>query len=262
MKIAIYQMSIRFSNPAGNLAGAEAFLREAAARKADVAVLPEMWPTGFDLPNAGKYLSDAAHNAIPARLAELARELRMDVMTGSMLTGDARGRAYNTARYISRTGAALAAYSKMHLYPLMAEDKYLTPGNAHAVFPTRFCPTAMAICYDLRFPELFRRYMLDGAHLVLVSAEWPADHIGTMRELARIRAMENQYFVVVVNSTGTTGEYTLGGMSAVYDPVGRPVLECGAGEEIAYAEIDLSKIHKARTALPALKSYRKDIDWL
>jgi len=264
VKVAIYQMNIKFGRPGENLVHVEQFLDDAAAQKADLAVLPEMWPTGFDLPNMNQYLTDARHNAIVKRMAELARDSRLDVMTGTMLTAAATRplRTYNTAFYISRAGTVLAEYSKMHLYPLMEEDKYLSPGNRHEVFRTRFCPTAMAICYDLRFPELFRRYALDGAHLVLVSAEWPAGHIRTMRELARIRAMENQYFVVVVNSIGRTGQYTLGGMSAVYDPVGRPVLECGAREEIAYAEIDLEKINKARNALPALKSYRKDIDWL
>ena len=261
MKIALYQMNIKCGKPAENLANVENFLREAAARKADLAVLPEMWPTGFNFANAKRHLADPAHKTVMPRLIELARELRIDIMTGSMLHEDA-GKLHNTASYISQTGAVLAEYSKMHLYPLMDEDKFLTPGEAHKVFSTRFCPAAIAICYDLRFPELFRRYTLDGAHLVLVSAEWPAGHIGAMREIAKIRALENQYFLVLVNSVGQTCEYNLGGRSAVYDAVGRPILECGDTEEIAYAEIDLAKIEKARKALPALKSYRADIDWL
>lgn len=261
MKIAVYQMNIRCGKPDENHANVEQFLRKASARKADLAVLPEMWPTGFDLKNTKRYLADHAHKAILPRLSELAREMHIDIMAGSMLHEDV-GKVHNTASYISQTGAVLAEYSKMHLYPLMFEDKFLTPGSVHKVFSTRFCPTAMAICYDLRFPEIFRRYALDGAHLVLVGAEWPAGHIGAMREIARIRALENQYFLVLVNSVGQTCDYNLGGLSAIYDPVGRPILECGDKEEIAYAEIDLAKIDKARTALPALKSYRADIDWL
>lgn len=262
MKIAIYQMHILSGKPAENLAKVEDFLRQAAHNKADAAVLPEMWPTGFDLSNAGHYLADPAHAGIEARLSALAAELQFDIMAGSMLSADKGGRIYNTARYFARSGAVMAEYSKMHLYPLMAEDAYLTPGESHEVFRTRFSPTAMAICYDLRFPELFRRYMRDGAHLVFVCAEWPAGHVQTMRELARVRAIENQYFVVVVNSTGQTGEYNLGGMSAIYDPVGRPILECGQGEEIAYADIDFARLDKARAALPALRAFREDVDWL
>jgi predicted amidohydrolase len=261
MRIAIYQMHVRCGNPVENLASVDEFLRKSAAQKADLAVLPEMWPTGFDLRNAAEHLADPAHKAIVPRLCGLARELGIDIMAGSMLHEDS-GKFYNHARYISRNGAVAAEYSKMHLYPLMDEDKYLTPGNAHGVFQTPFCPAAMAICYDLRFPELFRRYALDGARLVIVSAEWPAGHINAMREIARVRALENQYFLVLVNSVGQTCDYNLGGMSAIYDAVGRPILECGGGEEIAYAEIDLAKIDKARKALPALKHYRADIDWL
>lgn len=263
MKIAVYQMHTVLGAPGANMEKAEKFLRDAAGRGADLAMLPEMWPTGFDLRNVEKHLADPAHAAIPARLAALAKEMRIDVMTGSMLSaGPAAGRARNTAHYVSRDGETLASYSKMHLYPPMLEDQYLAPGDAHEVFKTRFCASAMAICYDLRFPELFRRCALDGARLMLVSAAWPAGHVALLRELARVRALENQCFLAAVNCAGPTGEYTFGGMSAIYDPVGRPVLECGPGEEIALADIDLAAVDKARAALPALKNYRRDIDWL
>lgn len=265
MRIAIYQMHVRYGKPAENLAQVERFLAEASRRKADLAVLPEMWPAGFDFPNVERHLADPAHAAIAERLSALAAELRIDIMAGSMMCRaypDKPEQVCNTARYISNEGRTLATYSKMHLYPPMDEEKFLTPGSEHDVFATRLGPTAMAICYDLRFPELFRRYALDGAHLVLLSAAWPADHVGLLRDLARIRALENQYFLAAVNCTGPTGEHTFGGASAIYDPVGRPILQCGPDEEIAVADIDLRTLDKARAALPALKNYRADIDWL
>jgi len=263
MKIAIFQMHVQYGKPAENLAKVERFLREAASRTADLAVLPELWPTGFDLPNVEGHIANPAHAAITERLRAMAKELGVDIMAGSMMCrSDKPGKVCNTAHYISNEGDVLATYSKMHLYPPMDEDKYLAPGSTHDVFSTRFRPAAMAVCYDLRFPELFRQYALDGAQIVLVSSAWPADHVGLLRDLARIRALENQYFLIVVNCSGSTGGQIFGGMSAIYDPVGRPILECGPDEQAAFADIDFAILDKARAALPALDGYRSDIDWL
>jgi predicted amidohydrolase len=111
----------------------------------------------------------------------------------------------------------------------------------------------------LRFPEVARRYALQGARLWLLPAQWPLRRIRHWQALLRARAIENQMFVAAVNGVGQSGRETFGGLSAVIEPWGEPVAEAGAGELLLTVEVDLSQADEARQRFPVLKDRRADV---
>ena len=117
----------------------------------------------------------------------------------------------------------------------------------------------MSICYDLRFPELFRRYAVaDGAKLMLICAEWPLVRVAHWRSLLVARAIENQCFVVATNSCGETGGAVFGGHSMIVDPWGQIVAEAGEDERLLTAEIDLDEADGVRRQIPVFADRRPD----
>jgi predicted amidohydrolase len=147
----------------------------------------------------------------------------------------------------------------MHLFRLMAEEKYLAPGEAATLADTPWGKIGMAICYDLRFPELFRRYALGGAQLILVPAEWPHPRRAHWQTLLRARAIENQCFVAACNRVGTTGNSTFFGASAVIDPWGETLIEGGEAEMILTVTIDLALVDSVRRRIPVFEDRRPEL---
>jgi len=144
----------------------------------------------------------------------------------------------------------------------MDEQQYLQAGKAMPVFDLPWGRTALAVCYDLRFPELFRRYALQGAMLVVVPAQWPARRAEHWRTLLRARAIENQMVVVGCNRVGCDGDDSapFGGHSAVYDAWGRAAVEGNPDEEMLLTgAVDLSVVAQARSFIPALEDRRPDL---
>ena len=164
-----------FGDPAGNFERAEAFIADAAGRGSDLVVLPELWHSSIDLENAEAYASPVAAEAGDdgwfGRFADLARDNHV-WLTGSMLEGQG-DQFYNTMVLYSPEGMLAATYRKIHLFRLMKEEKYLAPGESGTMHELPWGCAGLAICYDLRFPELFRRYALEGARLMILPAAWP-----------------------------------------------------------------------------------------
>jgi omega-amidase len=139
----------------------------------------------------------------------------------------------------------------------MQEDKWLNAGNSLEIIPTPWGPVGLAICYDLRFPEMFRKYALQGVKMVLIPAEWPSRRIEHWRVLLRARAIENQMFVVATNCVG--GSDPIGGHSAVIDPWGQVIIEGEQEQVLLTTEIDLDVVNQVRERIPVLKEVRPDI---
>ena len=118
----------------------------------------------------------------------------------------------------------------------------------------------LAICYDLRFPELFRRYAVrDKAKLILICAEWPQARVNHWRALLQARAIENQCFVAATNSCGKTGGTVFGGNSMIIDPWGEIIAEAGADEALVTGEIDLSEVDRVRQTIPVFEDRRPEV---
>ena len=155
MRLSVIQMDMRLGESAYNFAHAEALLRRAAAEGADTALLPETWNTGFFPADHLSERSDRGGEAVKALCAPLARELNMNIVAGSV--SDRRGgRVYNTAYVFDRQGARLAAYDKTHLFTPMGEHEHYAAGDHLTTFSLDGHKCSLLICYDLRFPELFR----------------------------------------------------------------------------------------------------------
>ncbi|MGE5675679.1 MAG: carbon-nitrogen family hydrolase [Mycobacterium leprae] len=255
MRVALVQMDIRLGAPAENRAHAADLVRQAAAG-ADLVMLPEMWSTGYALPDLADNLADRDGEPTGRFLSALAAECGV-YLAGSV--ADQRGgKVYNSATVYGPGGARLAEYSKVHLVPMMEEERYLTAGERAVVADLGGVKAGLAICYDLRFPELHRSMALAGAELLLIPAEWPVQRLHHWRTLLMARAIENQCYVLGCNRVGRDNANQFPGHSLVVDPWGEILAEGGEGESILYAEIDLGKVAEIRARVPVFRDRRPD----
>lgn len=257
MKVALIQMDIALAMPELNRERAAGLIRQAAADGAQLILLPEMWTTGYCLPDLAGGYADRAGEPTGELLSGLAKE------TGAFIAGsvadERRGRVYNRAEVYGPAGERVAAYDKAHLVPMMQEERYLTPGDRLALGDLNGTKAGLAICYDLRFPELFRSLTLAGVELFLIPAEWPAQRLHHWRTLAMARAIENQAYVLACNRVGSDDANRFPGHSLVIDPFGEVLAEGGEGEEILLAEIDLAQVAAVRERIPALRDRRPEL---
>lgn len=256
LSISLGQMQIKLARVEDNLATAEGMIDEAAATNADLVVLPELWSTGYDLENAADY-ADELGAGMFAQLSDTARANSIAVF-GSVL--ERRGEEImNCATYHDSDGSLAAVYRKIHLFRLFDEHMWLGEGESPATLAFPWGAAGLSICYDLRFPELFRRYALaQGAKLMLLCAEWPLIRVEHWRTLLIARAIENQCFVVATNSCGNTGGTVFGGHSMIIDPWGQVILEAGEEECLLSAEIDLAEVDRVRRQIPVFEDRRPD----
>lgn len=256
LSVCLGQMQIKLARVEDNLATAERMIGEAAAHNADLIVLPELWSTGYDLENAGDY-ADELGVGMFAHLSDIARANSIDVF-GSVL--ERRGQQImNCAAYYDSDGGLGAVYRKIHLFRLFDEHKWLGEGETPATLAFPWGAAGLSICYDLRFPELFRRYAVaQGAKLMLLCAEWPLIRVEHWRTLLVARAIENQCFVVATNSCGDTGGTVFGGHSMVIDPWGKVIVEAGENECLLTTEIDLDEVDRVRQQIPVFEDRRPD----
>ena len=233
-------------------------LRAAAAEGADTALLPETWNTGFFPADHLPERSDRGGEAVKALCAPLARELNMNIVAGSV--SDRRGgRVYNTAYVFDRQGACLAAYDKTHLFTPMGEHEHYAAGDHLTTFSLDGHKCGLLICYDLRFPELFRTLALQGVELLLLPAQWPAARRYHWETLTAARAIENQFFLAACNSCGTAGETVFGGASRILGPRGELLAAAGAGEEIVTAALDFSVLAEVRNSINVFHDRRPEL---
>lgn len=248
-------MNIVLGNPEANLRKARDFAREAASAGSQFLLLPELWSSGYDLERAR--LHAQANLSILEEMEALALEYRLTIGGSLLLEGP--GGVYNSFVLAGAGGQEIARYNKLHLFRLMREERYLQPGQQPRLAQTVLGPAGLAVCYDLRFPELFRRYALDGAEIVLLPAEWPARRQEHWNVLLRARAIENQMYVAGVNVTGPSGEETFGGGSAVISPWGEITTSASAEEGLIHAEIDAEAVRSARERIPVFRDRRPEM---
>jgi predicted amidohydrolase len=236
VRVALVEANTVWEDPAAN----RARLRELLPA-ADVAVLPEFAFTGFTMapwpdPDAEPFLVD------------LARERGQAVVAGYIGEGPR-----NVAAAVDASGAVLARYAKLHPFTYADEHIHYRPGDDVPVFELGGVRAAMLICYDLRFPEVFREAALRGAELFFVIANWPTPRVEQWRTLLRARAIENQAFVVGVNRVGTDPRFSYVSSSLVAGPHGDVVHE-GPG----VVDVDPELAREWRREFPVLRDIRTD----
>jgi omega-amidase len=236
-------------DPEANLKRAAGFLAQAAAEQADLVVMPETWSTGYDLP-AARQLADRSASLIP-RLAEEVRK-RSVAMVGSMVLPSESG-VSNAALLLDKNGEVALRYAKSHLIDAYREKEIFEAGRDLPTVEIAGARMGVAICYDLRFPELFRSLVDQGAEVLVVVAEWPEVRIGHWEVLLQARAIENQAWVIGVNRVGADRATTYGGRSRIVDPAGCIVAEAPENAEAQLVvDLDLDALRARRRDFPVL----------
>jgi omega-amidase len=256
LRISLGQITIDFGHPNVNEEKIVEFTAEAARQGSDLILFPELWSTGYDLENSGKHAIEL-NNGIFLRCSSLA--LKYHIHLGGSLLERRGSNVYNTFVLFNPIGSILGTYRKIHLFRPMDEDKWLCAGDELVIADAAWGRAGLSICYDLRFPEVFRNFALNDATMALIPAEWPADRIEHWRTLLRARAIENQIFVVATNRTGNSPTEKFGGFSAIIDPWGNTVLEANQDEGLFSDVIDLDDIPRIRKRIPIIKDRRPDI---
>jgi predicted amidohydrolase len=255
-------------DPDRNQELADRLVREAAGRGAELVVLPEKW----NVMGRGEVMAAGAQ-ALDGRTITwaqgLAVELGIDFVPGSIVESiSGRERRANTAVHIAPDGRVQAVYRKLHMFDVevdgvsYAESEHALPGEEISVSELRGCAClGMTICYDLRFPELYRELSGRGAEILTVSAAFT---LATTRDhwevLLRARAIENQCFVIASNEIGThPGGNRSGGRSTIIDPWGIVLATAPDSDCVIVADLDMSLLHDVRRRLPALEHRRHDV---
>ena len=248
-----------------NLATADRLSREAAARGAELIVLPEKWTvlgTPEDLAAGAQPLDGPAISWARG----IARELGIDVVAGSIVEHvEGREKRANTSVHVGPDGEVQAIYRKIHMFDvevdgvMYAESDGEAPGEDVVVTALAGgIPLGMTICYDLRFPELYRMLAVKGAHAIAVPSAFTLtttrDHWAT---LVRARAIENQCFVIAANQIGKhPGGYRSGGRSMIVDPWGLILAGAPDTETAIVADLDFDQLRDVRRRIPALAHRR------
>lgn len=247
-----------------NLERVEALAERAASTGAALVATPEN--TTFLGPAAQKVaIAEPIDGRTHQRLAKLARLLRVHLLIGSVaerceLPG-LENRTYNTSLLFDPTGALLARYRKLHLFdidipggPTFKESAHIAGGDEVVVVPTPLGVLGLSICYDLRFPELYRKLVDAGAEVLTVPSAFTL-HTGRdhWHPLLRARAIECQAYVLAPAQEGRHDDQGIRhsyGHSLIVDPWGTVVAECADGEGFCLAEIDLERVRRVRRAMP------------
>jgi omega-amidase len=254
--IALLQMDIAIGEPDRNYEKLQALLARLIdeGTKPDVVMFPEMWNTGYALDRIHD-LADVDAERTHALLSSFSRQHKLNIIGGSI--AEKRGSdIFNTIYAYNREGDRTADYSKIHLFRLMDEDKYLQEGSSIGQFEIDGIASGMMICYDIRFPELARKLALGGARILFVPAEWPNPRLHHWRTLLMARAIENQMYVVSCNRVGTSGTTEFFGHSMVIDPWGEVLAEGDQSEQIIRVQIDLELVGQVRSRIPIFEDRR------
>lgn len=263
-RVAAAQMSSG-EDAAINLRSAVALVEEAAAGGAQLVALPEMFLC-YGRPSVILAAAEPIPGPVSDVLCALARRLNITLVAGSFCERSTQpNRGFNTSLLIGPDGAIAATYRKRHLFDVeipgevrSRESSWLAAGDAICVTDTPCGRIGQAICYDLRFPELFRALVDLGAMLVCVPSAFTAvtgrDH---WEVLLRARAIENQLYVIAPNQFGphAPGMESYG-RSMIVDPWGTVLATLPTGEGLIFSEVDLSRVASIRARLPALRHRR------
>lgn len=235
---------------------AEAAVDEAAAAGAQLVVLPEIWTPGYFAFDSYRESAEGA-GTIREQLGSMAKTHGIHLHGGSFVEED-NGRFYNTSVLVDPNGNVIGEYRKIHLFGYGSrEPEVLTPGHSLTVVNTDLGQIGMVVCYDLRYPELFRHMIDSGAEMVLVASAWPHPRVDAWTTLNRARALENQIHIIAANGVGPTRSGpSLGGHSMIVDPWGVPVAQGGDDPALVIAQIDLDAPQQARERFRQLADRR------
>ncbi len=264
--VALVQMDSG-ENKEKNLEKAVAAVEEAVKYGAKLICFPELMNGEASAENVAEMAESSGGKTISV-LRKKAKEHKVYIHTGSMYERiEGENRCYNTSMLLNKDGQIVSTYRKIHMFDVTltdgtvcAESHNIKPGKEIVTVETELGKLGFAVCYDIRFPELFRKMALDGAQVIIVPASFTLstgkDH---WEPLLRARAIENSCYILATDQIGEKNSYSAFGNSMVIDPWGTVLSRAGNREEIVYARIDLEYEKKVREMVPSLKNRREDV---
>ncbi|MGK9476032.1 nitrilase-related carbon-nitrogen hydrolase [Melioribacter sp. OK-6-Me] len=240
MKIALVQYSPEWEDVEKNIEKIEALI-SSINTNLDLIVFPEMTLTGFTMKQ--KDFGEDIDGRSFKYFIDLSNRLKSDIVCGIIEKENTN--YYNSSIHFSN-GLIAAVYRKIHLFSHAKENNFYNSGKEIVVTKVGGISTGLSICYDLRFPELYRLLRKKGSEICIDIANWPVDRIEHWRILLRARAIENQCYMIGVNRTGNDPYNKYNGYSSVYDPMGNLITELKDEEKIIVTKIDTDFIKKVR----------------
>ena len=261
MKIAVAQISCSLGDPEANLLKVRDFSRRAKDEAgADLIVFPEMTDTGYSMPVIREHASDWTNGFVPG-VREIAKRISIAIVSGVSERGGSS--IYNSQILVDSQGNIAAKYRKTHLYAVapVEEQTCFAPGNAFASFELGGFKFGFSICYDLRFPELYRKLVIEkNVDGFVISSAWPFPRVEHWCVLAQARAIENQAYVVASNRVGKDDDLWFCGSSVIIDPRGVVIAAASADrEELIHADLSQELVRSVRQRVESLAHRREDL---
>ena len=260
MKIAVAQLTCAPGEPEANLLKVRDFCQRASRAGAALIVFPEMIDTGYSMSVIPKQAGSWTSGFVFA-LRETAREYSIAIIAG--VSEREPEAIYNSQVFIDRQGQIAAKYRKTHLYAVapVEEQTCFAAGNSFVSVAFGDLRFGLTICYDLRFPELYRKLVTqDDVSAFIVSSAWPFPRDEHLRVLATARAIENQSYLISSNRVGRDGDLWFCGGSAVIDPRGVVIAAASADrEELIHAELSPELVRSVRDRVKSLAHRRTDL---
>ena len=247
MKISIVQFKSELGAIDKNFSTAARLIE--AAGNSDVILLPELWSTGY-YPVPVEKFADKDGISTKNFLCAAAEKFSVNIIGGSVIVSSG-GKIFNRCLVANRRGEICAAYDKTHLFSFAKENEVFSAGDKISVVELDGVKCGLAICYDLRFPEFFRKIALAGAEIIFIPAAWSLKRLVPRQILTKARAIENQIFIVFANSSGK---------SEIINPSGEVLAESGRDEEILTAEINLAERAEVIAAMNLLADRNLNVD--
>ncbi len=242
-----------------NLEKARNFIEQYAWFKPDLVVLPEVFNSGVDHNDLCALAEHIPDGPTTGLMMELAKKLNTNIVAGSYVEKKPGGDCKNTSIVIDRQGEIIARYEKVHLfnYHGSEESKFVTEGSKAVLVETDIGKIGLSICFDVRFPELYRALTFAGAEIITNVAAFPYPKLDHWVTLNKARAIENLAYVVTVNQCGRVNIKRQNlGMSMVINPWGEVVASVGGEEGVMMAEIDLEMLRRTRQEFSVLEDIR------
>jgi len=260
MKIAVAQISCSLGDPEANLLKVRDFSRRAKELGAELIVFPEMTDTGYSMPVIRAHANHWTGGFV-AGLQETARQLSIAIVSGVSERDGAS--IYNSQVFVDQQGKIIAKYRKTHLYAVapVEEQTCFAAGDRFASFAFGNLHLGFSICYDLRFPEMYRKLATEqNVGAFIVSSAWPFPRVEHFRTLAMARAIENQSYVIASNRVGKDDDLWFCGSSAIIDPRGVLIAAASADrEELIHADVSEELVLSVRSRVESLSHRRLDL---
>ncbi len=241
VNISLLQIDVQAGDPEVNFQKVIMLIENLNINHNHYVLLPELWISGYDYLK----LTDCFNffNSNLSTLRNIAKDRSINIIGSVPWIIDSK--IFNRSIFIDNLGNIAGTYDKIHLFKPLKEDSFFTPGKTISLID-KVPKIGLMICYDLRFPELSRKLSLEGAEIIFISAEWPAERIEHWKILNSARAIENQVFIAACNRVGESFDIKFGGHSLLISPAGHIIAELEDKEGVLNCEIDLEDIAKLK----------------